>query len=70
MGSAHGRRLICTRCGDPVRVLGASASIDPRLYVCSLCLEPVEPEPEQRQLALVEREETRSYDPAISEIPF
>lgn len=60
------RRLWCTRCGENVRVHEEPREfIDPALYVCGLCLEPVA-QPELHP----EREETRTYDPAIAAVPF
>jgi hypothetical protein len=64
-------RLFCTRCGTPVRV-SSTFPIDPELYVCGECMNPVTADPTERQLALsVEREERLDdYDPTMAEIPF
>lgn len=70
---ARFRLLTCGRCGDEVRVYELPRPfIDPARYVCGECA-LVAKEPEQ--LALVEpvktrtRSETRSYDPAMAELP-
>ena len=58
------RRLTCQKCGDRITVHEIPVEhIDPRLYVCGQCVREVP------QLQLEQREETLSYNPAISEIP-
>lgn len=61
------RLLTCTRCRDNVRVTEIPRPfIDPALYVCGDCATPKT----VPQLALEERTETKTYDPAIAAIPF
>lgn len=68
MGEAM-RRLWCTSCGENVRVYEEPVEfLDPATYVCGECMRPVEVD---RQIEFTpDREETRSYDPAIAAIPF
>ena len=59
------RRLLCIRCGQPVRVHEEPREfLDPALFVCGECLQPT------GELPLEEREETRTYHPALARIPF
>ena len=60
------RVLACVKCGRPVRVHEEPVEfIDPKLFVGDCCLKPV------GQLELDgDREETRTYDPALAEIPY
>lgn len=62
------RILACVKCGQPVRVHEEPVQhIDPHLFVGGCC-DGSQP---NDQLELDgDREETRSYDPAIAAIPF
>lgn len=62
------RRLDCTRCGERVTVYELPVEfIDPSVYVCGQCLEPVAG---QLELGAEREPETVRYDPSMSEIPF
>ncbi len=62
------RWLTCQTCQETVGVIEEPVDhIDPSLYVCGTCLEPVAG---QLELDDKPRTEVRPYDPSIAAIPF
>lgn len=63
------RQLLCTVCLETWTVIEIPQPfVDPDLYTCPACLRGDLCEAEQLQLS--ERVDTRTYDPALAEIPF